>query len=397
MIKLYLKIIEKLNLQKYAKILFVLIELYLLLLLFLLFKQFYWCAFLLIVISLLIIMLLYKKKYQIKFINIDFIKKRIKYIKIKSKFKKKSIYSSKMNIATFDGSNEFTHPSVLYFKQSFNGYKFWMAYTPYSNCNVSLENPCIAVSNDGVNFVKPENLTNPLLPIIEVKDKKKLEYYNDPNLIFVNDKLELWYRLTKEDKINNKLSQKIFRMCSKDGIQWSKPQLLIDDIENAKNLISISLLYKNDMYYLYYFDLDLKPTLITSNDLKTWSSEIKVVVDDYDGKYWHGEIKKINGIYKFVFVDNTYNLYISTYADAINFSNTKKINILCKSLDYFYIKNVLYKTSMVEDKSYYYFYVPFRFDNIRLFKTSNVLYRKWITTVTKIKKENIDKIEEELK
>ena len=64
------------------------------------------------------------------------------------------IYSENMNISTFDGSNEFTHPSVLYFEKGFNGYKYWMAYTPYHNCNVNIENPCIAVSNDGINFIK---------------------------------------------------------------------------------------------------------------------------------------------------------------------------------------------------------------------------------------------------
>ena len=45
---------------------------------------------------------------------------------------------------------------------------------------------------------------------------------------------------------------------------------------------------------LDYFNLDLKPTLITSINLKDWSQEKKISIKNYDGKYWHGEVKKIN-------------------------------------------------------------------------------------------------------
>lgn len=385
------------KLLKNKKLIIVILGTYFAFILLLLKKQFYVYAFLSVLVFCITIMLLYRKIYKLNLINIDFLKKRINYKKIQTQVKGENIYSAKLNILTFDGSNEFTHPSVLYFKNSFNNYKFWMAYTPYSNCDVTLENPCIAVSNDGVNFITPKGLNNPLLPIINNKNSKNIEYYNDPNLIYNNGKLELWYRLTKEDKIQKKYSQRIYRICSDDGLQWTRSELLLEDKNNKKNLISISVIYEKEKYNLYYFDLNLKPTLITSNDLKTWSHEIKIEVNDYTGKYWHGEIKKINGIYKFVFVDNTYNLYISSSIDGIHFNDTKKINIICNSKDYFYFKNVLYKTSIVEDENNYYFYVPFRFDKIRLFKTNNVIYHKWITTITKVKKENIDKIEEELK
>lgn len=383
--------------RKYIKLLISILGIYILFTFYLLVKKQYIYSLILIGLLMLIILLFYSLYYKVKFINKDFFIKRIKYNRYLKKLNTTSIYSKKMNIITFDGKNEFTHPSVLYFKEKFNEYKFWMVYTPYANCNVSLENPCIAVSNDGIHFQKPNGMKNPLLPIIPIKNKKILKYYNDPNLIYVNNKLELWYRLTNENKIENKLNQKIYRMTSNDGINWEKPELILEDLNNDKNLISISILYKNEEYWLYYIDLNLKPTLIKSKDLINWSSEIKLNIKDYNGNYWHSEIKIIDNEIKYLFIDNTYNLYISKSKNGINFNNTKKINIYCKSSDYLYKKNILYKSSMTEDDKYYYIYVPFRFDIIKLFKTHDTLYKKWITTVTKIKKDDLAKIEEELK
>ena len=38
-----------------------------------------------------------------------------------------------ITIPTYDGANEVTHPKILYFKDGFNGYKYWMVATPYEN------------------------------------------------------------------------------------------------------------------------------------------------------------------------------------------------------------------------------------------------------------------------
>ena len=146
-------------------------------LLFLLIYNYYLYILILLFFTIIIIILGYKILFNISFINIDKLLKDWQYQKYKKKFAKDEIYSKIMNVSTFDKSNEFTHPSVLYFKNSFNGYKFWMVYTPYSNCRVELENPCIAVSNDGINFIPPKNVINPLLPIIDNSNKEYIEYY----------------------------------------------------------------------------------------------------------------------------------------------------------------------------------------------------------------------------
>ena len=53
------------------------------------------------------------------------------------------------------------HPSLCHIKQSFAGYRFWMVFTPYPNNDSSFENPCVAASNDLVEWDYPA--TNPIV------------------------------------------------------------------------------------------------------------------------------------------------------------------------------------------------------------------------------------------
>ena len=83
-----------------------------------------------------------------------FFKVRHRLIRIKNTpicFKKLNA-NSPLDIKTYDGGNEGLHPSCLYFKEGWNGYKFWFVFTPYKGMNDAIENPCMYVSQDGENF-----------------------------------------------------------------------------------------------------------------------------------------------------------------------------------------------------------------------------------------------------
>ena len=85
-----------------------------------------------------------------------------------------------LDIKTFDGSDSPYHPAVLSFKDGWNGYKYWMAETPFSPKAQPypdrFECPTIHVSNDGINWthlgdeLKPidttKNIINMLIVII---------------------------------------------------------------------------------------------------------------------------------------------------------------------------------------------------------------------------------------
>ncbi|MHB1414314.1 MAG: hypothetical protein ACYC1C_03610 [Chloroflexota bacterium] len=73
-------------------------------------------------------------------------------------------------IPTYDGSGECTHPSVVDAAATvggpWHGYRYWMAFTPYPNnrWRFRLENPSIVASHDGIQWVVPVGVKNPLVP-----------------------------------------------------------------------------------------------------------------------------------------------------------------------------------------------------------------------------------------
>src|SRR5699024_10772255 len=65
-------------------------------------------------------------------------------------------------------THQSTHPSVHQFEEEWNGYKYWMVHTPYPYENEKRENPCVAVSNNGIKWEEPSGVVNPLAePVTE--------------------------------------------------------------------------------------------------------------------------------------------------------------------------------------------------------------------------------------
>ena len=85
-------------------------------------------------------------------------------------------------IQTPDATGQSTHPSVVDMLTPWNGYRWWMAHTPYAGSVVSLENPCILASNDRVTWVEPAGIANPIDPW-----PGGAGYNSDPELIFDPD------------------------------------------------------------------------------------------------------------------------------------------------------------------------------------------------------------------
>ena len=89
----------------------------------------------------------------------------------------------KLEIISSYGDNEAYHPKVITFNKKWNGYKYWMSYTPYPGGNSGYENPHIAVSNDLINWYAP-NKKN--ISLDEVKNKYKKKRYNSDSHIVYN-------------------------------------------------------------------------------------------------------------------------------------------------------------------------------------------------------------------
>ena len=200
-----------------------------------------------------------------------------------------------LRIRNYLGNYQNIHPKILYFKDSWNGFRFWMSYTPYPKGKTDAENPCIAVSNDGVNWSVPAGLSNPLA------SKFKGGYNSDTHLVYNEEKnqLEIWWRAYYEKSGNDV----IFRRCSADGVSWSAPEIMMpEDPETGR--LSPAVWIENGIYNLVYSDgARLKRVTLISHDGETpvWSDPQMIPIDRGELRFWHHDIiKNDEGIYQIV-------------------------------------------------------------------------------------------------
>lgn len=130
---------------------------------------------------------------------------------------------------TYDGSGQVVHPTVRYFPNAWNGYRWWAAITPYAGSNNQLENPSILVSEDGTTWAPPPGLTNPLVqPPVG-------GYNSDPHLVMGPDGvMHLFYR----DYFGAEPSEHIKLMTSTDGVTWSAPVLVLANNQATRRVMS---------------------------------------------------------------------------------------------------------------------------------------------------------------
>ena len=141
-----------------------------------------------------------------------------------------------LTLETAYGDDQAYHPKLLCFEDGWNGYKYWMSYTPYPYHNAIFENPSIAVSNDLVNWSVPNGMTSPLLDdLSENGDENR--YNSDSNILYNidTDSIECWWRYV--DDVDNKMY--IYRTITNDGINWSEKEVCIQS-DNRKELDYVS-------------------------------------------------------------------------------------------------------------------------------------------------------------
>lgn len=347
------------------------------------------CLFLNMIIALIVL----KKHYQINILNIERIANAIKASKIRKQLSKDEKYLEKIPIKTFDGSNSTTHPYIVYFEKPFNNHQYYMAHTPYNNQNIELENPSLCVSNDGIIFNKPKGIKDPLLPIIKHTKGQPALYYNDNFILYEQDQLQIWYRYTEEDKTKKppKLKNQIFRIVSKDGANFSEPELMLDD--DGIWYLSPSIIKIDGLYYMYYFDKDLKFYAKISQNLKKWSEPHQVAVEGFSGNFWHGEVKIVGKELYLLFISRNYELYFchTDYKNPLLFKNCDKLHFNYSDKSLFYGFTHPYKSTFLVKDDYIDFYIPFSVNALDCHRINSIKRIKQTMTYTRVKRENYQK------
>jgi len=262
-----------------------------------------------------------------------------------------------VNIPTYEGSNEVTHPNVLYFENGYNGYKYWMVSTPYPKNDAYLENPSIVVSNNGIDWIEPKDIKNPVSGYPNrVRDDS---YYSDPFMLYDGNKFELFFRKTRSNLngyyIRNGYNY-MYYIDSKDGINYSEPKVIMNN-NFKEQYMSMSIIKDDDTYRIWYVNYDGKIRYTESNDLIEYSEPINVNIDNFNKNIWHKEIQYIDGKYVCIFMIK-YKLFYTESEDGINYSEPKEIDTELDNIDSSTYN--IYKTSFVITDKYIELFIPYR-------------------------------------
>ena len=268
-------------------------------------------------------------------------------------------YNNQIDVDTGLGHNQGYHPKIISFGELWNGYKYWMAFTPYPHGNDKVENPTINVSNDLINWKSPDGIKNPL----DFIEKPIGRMYNsDTHLLYNQEKneLEVFWRRVERLKVI------IYLKKSKDGIHWTnKEKFLKSNNMLIQDYISPSIIYENGTYKIWYvfhgniyYTEKKKEKLINPRIL-----DIKYNNNSYFT--WHFDInfnkeKKIYEIVSCPFIKHRTRNYLSLFytKSKDNIKWDKPIKIMEPSLDKSrFDSQGLYRSSMIfENKTYYLFY-----------------------------------------
>lgn len=261
-----------------------------------------------------------------------------------------------LNLKNITGKDGFTHPKVISFKNKWNGYKYWITYTPYPKGDQSQENPHIMVSNDLISWVEKDGFTNPLDEVIT--DNSKKVYNSDPHLVYNSDtnKIECYWRYV-DDTINKVI---IYRKTSDDGVNWSEKEIFLENQRNKVDYLSPSIIYEGGKYMVWYVDRNRIIKYVEYYpDKEEWSN-----VRTLDIKYknpklesWHLDVIKTKKGYESIIVAfddwnkrSTMKLYYSFSEDNVNWTLAEEI---LSSLD----KGGIYRSSILYlNNTYYIFY-----------------------------------------
>lgn len=208
--------------------------------------------------------------------------------------------------------NEIVHPSILFFPNGWNGYKYWLGYTCFDNGLSQYENPCIAVSNDNVNWTTPPGLTNPVEP------QPEAAYYADINLFMSPDEKTM-YMVFK----HSAGTKTTYLRSSSDGVNWTDKVALFS---NAFEDVSPTVVWDGAQYKMWTIKHDDTPNNIylrtATNATGPWSApSLCTYVLPANKEPWHIEVRKIGNQYHAVVqvVGNTA-LYFGKSENGIDFT-----------------------------------------------------------------------------
>jgi len=230
-----------------------------------------------------------------------------------------------LNIPCYTGSSA-VHPSVLYFPRGWNGYRYWMAFTPYEGTNNQVENPSVVCSHDGQTWVIPAGLTNPL-----ALSPGNGGYNSDTVLFMDKDGVTMCLVYREFTPATKPQDEKFYLFKSKDGVNWGNRQLIHATNSDVARGVSPAILWNGTQYMMWYVDIKMSPkklVLKTSPDLVNWSEGTNAdLAADSGRQLWHIDVKEYQGTYYALLQDDVADgapgyLYFAKSTDGIRWERS---------------------------------------------------------------------------
>ena len=193
-----------------------------------------------------------------------------------------------LSIRTYDGSDQVVHPDIYYDADGWNDYCYWLALTPFPNGNDRLENPSIYASEDGINWVTPGKLSNP------ITQARACGYHSDPDIVVTNNVMRIYYRYNPGDGTT------ILNMKeSGDGINWSEEKVVFT-IPSSSTFASPALIVKDGNHLMYAVDTVAGAvTLRRSQNGVDWETPITLF---HSAGIWHIDVLYNSGMYYMIYM-----------------------------------------------------------------------------------------------
>lgn len=264
-----------------------------------------------------------------------------------------------LKIKNYLGNYQNTHPSIQKFENEWNGYKYWMAYTPYPNSSAVDENPCVVASNDLIHWQKPNGAPDPLV-------KKPSGYsYNSDTEVFYNSnthELEVWYR--EVISYNTDYFRNINRITTKNGYDWTPVETIFEIKDRALDMLSPVVIYDENKYKVFYVSGTYQIEYIESVDSTptNWTSPIVIDTPNNLGNRqpWHLGVEKTDFGYEYFYSDmeNSKNTGIYYFATDLNFQHiTDLVEVLTPETESIYM---LYRPSFFKEEGVYYLFYGYQ-------------------------------------
>lgn len=260
-----------------------------------------------------------------------------------------------LNIETYDGSGQLTHPGVRYFPDGWCGHNYWMVATPYPNSALELENPCVWYSDDGYTW-SAEGIPNPLdLPLMVNGAQASMN--SDPHLLLRADGvMEVWWRTNYWENSGEGLYTVVYRRTSTDGINWTDKEELHRMLTNsADGIVCPVAVYEDGVYKIWAVSDQESLRYYESATGTDWKRmrDIDVSNPNYpEYKVWHFDVNHTAKGYEFVGNygipgDHTSYKYLYYAVSQDNVTYSRRVMILSRGPSGNFDERLLYRPTIV--------------------------------------------------